>query len=813
MGVIMNTVKLFKIVIVSAVCVIFSHSHDIFAAKRKAAAIDVLRASAERRMRPRAEQADRPAEHPAAAMPPAPVPVPVVAPVVPATIPGAPVDDDKKEAPAATGDAASFYNNSGDSKRGVPIVTDRPSTVSQRIRDDAEEIAAYLAFQARSAAASTSSGGAAAAAAAAASSSFSSSSSRSGVPAILTSLPAPTARRPFGAAAAPAPKECVEEGIGSLDDDDNIDTLIEITALDAKVIGTKTVDGTVVEIKETVSFSSKLLMLHSTVFKTTLMGDKEWRTDAQKRYELQNKISEMFAFEKFEHLKMFHTLLQHVAKNPETNPRKFLYDSLVFLNTTCAGIDEQGVSNTEQTTGIIMQKAHKLDIKPIITMCAMWFGAQHIDNPVFKGLIKLYDELSKPSSSEEKVDAAIAPEDLVGKAIKQIKNQAMRSGLILEIGKKYFPKNFFRDDIIRIIITEAMFSVDITRTSVTLKQLHDHCFFPRSCDFSGTDLSNKSVSLQEQADLLWKELSKISTGLNILEQIPYSPLKDTLIEQQVARSFTRDDFDFLYWYNQLSPGLNAPHFGNPITARSRMRGRIDLDADNFVRGGLSKPDFAKIADRAQIQVDVKTAFEKIPEGFRKMVLRREYQRIYRENIDGMDINLITRHINHASGFVNLQHLGLTTLVGIDTMLVLCDEVIHITSLNLDNNNLTKVMIPPLLNLITLSLSENKLVTVIIPPLPSLKIIALDNNALVTVTIPSLPNLAHLHLGDNKLANLTLPSLPKLTDLYLNDNQFSPDVKAALKTQYPFVEFVAEGDKDDEDSDGEGDNEDGEGDDA
>jgi hypothetical protein len=862
MEVTMNTVKLFKIVIVSAVCVIFSHSHDVFAAGRAAGDASLKRKAPEPALAPAgAAVADDRNTRSRTDDPDAPP--------IPATMPDAPVDDDKKEAPTAPVAAASFYNR--DSKRGAPIVTDRPSTVSQRIRDDAEEIAAYLAFQARSAAASTSSGGAAAAAAAAASSSFSSSSSssavaqqamadRSGVPTILTSLPAHAARRPFGAAAAPAPKECVEEGIGSLDDDDNIDTLIEITALDAKVIGSK---------KETVLFSSKLLERNSNTVKAMITGDKEWSRDAQKA------LSDALAFEKFEHLIAFHALLQHVDKNPETDPRQFLRDSLAFLNATCTGTDEQGASkpNLEEIIGIIMQKAHKLDIKPIITMCAMWFGAKHIDNPVFIGLIKLYDDHAIPSGSEEKADTA-EPRDRAVQAVTQIRNKLLKEGLVKEINKDYFSKNLFEDDIIRIIITDAIFSVKIApnstlaskhnyhffsiyRRSITVKILHDHCFLPRICDFSGIDLSNNSLSAQEQAALLWKELNKIPTKLQILQQIPYSCLKDTLIKQVVAPTLTQGDFNFQYWYFQLSPAIKSQLKGYDRTGEKRgsrylgpdrwyMIERIEDEARTFVREGHPEKDFEKRADRAQIQAAVKMAVAKIPEGIRKMVLRKQFYRIYHTNIDQLDITRIG--LNDG---VFLSNLGLTTLLGISEYLLLLDDQISITRLDLQdnklvtlvipplpdlrelflhNNKLINVTIPPLQNLTTLYLGTNKLVNVTIPSLPDLRelylhsnklinvtipplpnlttlylgtneltnitipsfpnltILNLHDNKLVSVTIPSLPNLTTVYLSKNKLTNLKLPHLPKLTRLDLDNNEFSPEVIAALKTQYPFAFF-------------------------
>jgi len=135
------------------------------------------------------------------------------------------------------------------------------------------------------------------------------------------------------------------------------------------------------------------------------------------------------------------------------------------------------------------------------------------------------------------------------------------------------------------------------------------------------------------------------------------------------------------------------------------------------------------------------------------------------------IKRIKRAFQEKSRSLTLNQLDLT---------ILPEEVFcfipSLTSLDLNNNKLTTLNLPPSLSsLAHLNLSFNKLTTLNLPPsLPSLAHLDLSDNKLTTLNLPpSLPSLAVLDLSFNKLTTLNLPpSLPSLAHLDLSHNKLT-----------------------------------------
>jgi len=257
--------------------------------------------------------------------------------------------------------------------------------------------------------------------------------------------------------------------------------------------------------------------------------------------------------------------------------------------------------------------------------------------------------------------------------------------------------------------------------------------------------------------------------------------KDALLEEFIANNYTNPDFDFLFWYKRLTVGRNDEK--PALSVRSRVIEAMQARAHKFVGD-------AKVPDRTEII----TKFVQLPEGYFKMLVRQQFQALYDENIqeshDGtippMDINEIIACINSADGKVRLVHKKLTTIAGIDALLVIRNEIQPIIRLWLCHNKLATITIPTELTALQeLGLSYNELPTITIPTeLTALQELTFSYNKLPTITIPALPALKIVSVAANKLTAITIDERLTTFEYFdLSYNLLGKDAKKILHKRF------------------------------
>jgi len=476
-----------------------------------------------------------------------------------------------------------------------------------------------------------------------------------------------------------------------------------------------------------IEFSFELLKRYSGFIKTIVASDQEASPG-----DYAKELSKMLQYPSKATLQAFKTVLEAFDRNTEMNPRKRIEQTIHVLDTiykqaTVRLLDKPNPEIIAEICSIALA----LDIKPITILCHQWFIKNH------KKMCELMWSCELPI------------------------------------------------DCMRTLSQE--YSLHEQRSGMTnLKSLTDHCFLPDSIDLSEIDLTSKSRTAKKEAEILLHKLRDVKEINTIIEQMPRSPLKDCVIEKIIANNYTNLDFDFLFWYNQLSPGRDDANDANSV--RSRVIKIMQTGAEKFVGD-------SKIADTAAITAQ----FIPLPEGYFKMLVRQQFRAVHgtniQESIDGtifpMEIDDIIERINNANEMVNLSHHRPTTFAGIDALLVVRNEIRPIITLNLSNNQLTAVTIPATLTALqTLVLSYNKLTAITIPgTLTALQRLDLSYNQLTAITIPgTLTALQRLDLSYNQLTAITIPAtLTALQRLYLSRNQLTaitiPATLTALQGLY------------------------------
>ena len=154
------------------------------------------------------------------------------------------------------------------------------------------------------------------------------------------------------------------------------------------------------------------------------------------------------------------------------------------------------------------------------------------------------------------------------------------------------------------------------------------------------------------------------------------------------------------------------------------------------------------------------------------VFKNRTEQVSNKILEQLDVNTwdtITTSDLARIKLLDLQNSGITTLSEKDL-----EDLTGLTTLNINNNELTLLSIPDtLVALILLNISHNKLLSISIPnTLISLEKLYLNNNQLSSITLGNeLIHLKIVNLSDNKLTSITLPdTLNALNELFLNDNQ-------------------------------------------
>jgi len=476
-----------------------------------------------------------------------------------------------------------------------------------------------------------------------------------------------------------------------------------------------------------VEFSFELLKRYSGFIKTIVASDQEASPD-----DYAKELSKMLQYPSKATLQAFKTVLEAFDRSTEINPRKRIEQTIHVLDTiykqsTIRLLDKPNPEIIAEICSIALA----LDIKPITILCHQWF-------------IKNHKKMCELMWSPE------LPIDCMRTLSQEYSLHEQRSGI------------------------------------TNLKSLTDHCFLPDSIDLSDIDLTSKSRTPKKEAEILWHKLRDVKEINTIIEQMPRSPLKDLVIEKIIANNYTNLDFDFLFWYNQLSPGRDDANDINSV--RSRVLKIMQTGAEKFV-GDSKTADIAAITPQ----------FFLLPEGYFKMLVRQQFQAVHgtniQESIDGtippMVINDIMARINNANGHVYLSRKELTTFAGFDALLVVRNEIRPIINLDLSYNQLTAITIPATLTALQrLYLPENKLTAITIPAtLTALQTLDFSGNQLTAITIPAtLIALENLYLRQNQLTAVTIPAtLTALQALVLSYNQLTvitiPATLTALQTLY------------------------------
>jgi len=398
--------------------------------------------------------------------------------------------------------------------------------------------------------------------------------------------------------------------------------------------------------------------------------------------------------------------IMHIAYAPtEKEP--------MLRNTLVAAANQLPPELSEATVIAVMKCAHKLALPAVMTICAQWF----IKNR----------KLLQNEGYSKKIHSWLAHKD---------KN-------VSEYFTGYYPADL-PADIIMFCTREAIMTLNLPFPSISLKMLIEHGVIPSDL-FTDTDFIHATIA--DQIESLWKKIITHPDRNQILSSIPSSPLKDGIIEQLFNAE--GENLTFLDWYEQLTPGRDDAKPENSV--RSRVINIMQAKAKAFV-GDAKDADTAPIIAR----------FITLPEGYFKMLIRQQYKALHGnaipESADGtiysMEINGIITCINDYGSTVPLRGIGLGTLVGIDSLLVVKNEIEPIITLNLSYNPLTEAEIPKALTALRyLEIQRTGRLTRITLPgtLTALKVLTLNNNQLTTITIPTMPALEWLDISDNALS--------------------------------------------------------------
>lgn len=234
----------------------------------------------------------------------------------------------------------------------------------------------------------------------------------------------------------------------------------------------------------------------------------------------------------------------------------------------------------------------------------------------------------------------------------------------------------------------------------------------------------------------WRQHPRVEA---LLTALPRSQQKSELLNHYIVDHAAQKDFAFWFWYDQMLPGRNS------MSPRNEILSTLTICAD------------------AMVKEQAKQICAALPESFFKMLVRQAYLRNHTTPLDTFPIEAVQQCFTADSISITLNDLGLTSLIGLDIMLALRNEVEPITRIILNNNQLTTIpnnFCKSLRNLQELNLADNKLAA-----LPAdfgqtwkyLSFLNLDGNHLAT--LPNVFGQAWKNLSLIKLDNNQLTKLP------------------------------------------------------
>jgi len=487
-------------------------------------------------------------------------------------------------------------------------------------------------------------------------------------------------------AAAPA----ANDSASIADDSNDLDLQFEKLTLASgdKIVVIQAIDYSI-------QFSLASLKRHSKVAKT-MVEDRKLTPE-----EVGKELTELLEYPPQATLRAFKTVLEAFDKDKELFICERIQQTIPVLDR----INKESLGSAKGNPNIvyeIFKIAHALDvIKPIKILCSRWFVA----------------------------------------------NPDMMCTLMW--------KSDFPADCMEMVSEEYSLHVPTPRVrTINFRILQDHYFFPECWSFSDAELS-ASKTPEEQAIILFQKLRDSKKFDSVITEMPTSKVtgelikllpsthhKDLLIETFIAENCTNPDFDFLFWYEQLSPGRG---YVPAATVRTRVVDTMERRAKEFIG----------VADRKTPDIEVTLTkllplFPTLPEGYFKMLVRKKFASSYPTTGKSFDLRFfpciveLGIAIYTSDGLNDFTCNHLTSFAGIGEWLVVKNELFPIRNVGLTRNkNLTTATIPAALT--------------------ALEKLDLSDNGLTTITIPE--------------------TLTALKELNLSGNNFGEDEKRALRARF------------------------------